>query len=81
MSKNNQEISTEICDRLCLNYGLYQQYLSDPESVIKPYVEDDVRRVKVSEMVQNSLDMGDLSSHWQNQIACACRDVAYQIPD
>lgn len=71
----------DICDRLCLNNDLYNQYLNDATSVIERFITDARIRTTIQPEISKRLDAARLKSHWQNSIACACRDVAYVIPD
>lgn len=83
---NNQDSQIEaetvaLCDRLCLNNEIYQSYVADPRSIVGKYVTDRSIHAAVQAEVTKRLDNARLQSHWVNSIACACRDVAYQIPD
>ena len=69
-----------LCDRLCLNNDLYQAFLADPSAIVAKYVSQDRLQKAVLISVTERLDKARLGSHWNNSIACACRDVAYVLP-
>jgi hypothetical protein len=79
-SKTVESLSLAICDRLCLNYDLYLEYKENPSLVINKFVVISAEQAPVLTRVQEKMDKVKLESHWKNRVACACRDVYYQIP-
>lgn len=83
-SNSNAEVEAAVvslCDRLCLNNDLYQAFLADPSSIVAKYVSQARIQKAVRLKVGERLNKARLESHWENSIACACRDVAYQLPE
>lgn len=83
MTQDNstEHLASSICDRICLNYEFYEEYLRDPEAALGRYVPVATERVAVSKLIDRKIDKARLETHWRNSIACACRDIAYEIPD
>lgn len=78
---SNRKFVLELCDRLCLNHDLYVEFNEHPERVIERYKDPDTETSVILFALRKSLNVQSLKSHWENAIACACRDVAIVIPD
>jgi hypothetical protein len=74
------ELANKLCDRLCLNHDLFEEFERDPDGFVAKHVGSH-ERADVAQVIRRKLSRTKLDNHWQNAIACACRDVAYQIPD
>lgn len=83
MKENNRLESKAliICDKLCLNYDLYKEFIKEPLTLINRYVNKEEEKPIILNLVNEKINKAKLNSKWKNAIACACRDIAYQIPD
>lgn len=80
-NKSVDALAIAICDRICLNNDLYQEFVRDPLAVVNRYVLIVSEQAAVLKRVTQLLDNSRLKAHWEHAVVCACRDVAIVIPD